>query len=428
MKNAFEVALESYINTHGSISDDAFKSLADIFVENSTGTATSSNSIKKQLIAELTEAYKELKNCPGISDKITVDDVKTTRKQVQSAITTFRAVLQKFVKMYNKVLKDGKVLSESAADDANKEVRKLLALSDAKAKSIKSDKSMDKVSKAKALKDVIKAKASGVKVALTALDHTFNEFISAVKKDDDNIKEEYKILDMQLKLFTQQYEALTGYVIDNAPFIAAVGLTICVSTAAVTLGTSHMANAAIASASYTNSALDRMAAMPSLKGIDVVPIDVQGVDVSPIITKVDELASATINDAWKNGIAAQMDLSNEATLNALLKKCSSYDPFTDSYKELINIAKKSNNQVQEKIVKNLVKMNLIGSASAGLGISAGAALLHKAMLSVKKRKGYNKLSFVHKEDILSKATNNASMKKKEKILEKMRQKVADKKS
>ena len=123
-----------------------------------------------------------------------------------------------------------------------------------------------------------------------------------------------------------------------------------------------------------------------------------------------------------------MDLSNEATLSALLKKCSSYDSFTNSYKELINIAKQSNNQVQEKIVKNLVKMNLLGSASAGLGISAGAALLHKAMLSVKKHKGYNKLSFVHKEDILSKATNNASMKKKEKILEKMRDKLANKKS
>ena len=418
MKNSFNIALESYIDEYGSINSDVYNSLSDIFIEGGADGATKTPS-KGELIAELTRKYNELKNCPGISDKITLDELKSSRKEVQSAITTFRAVLQKFVKVYNKILKDGKVTTESAADDANKEVRKLLALSDAKAKAIKSDKSMDKVSKAKALKDVIKAKASGVKVALTALDHTFKEFISAVKKDDENIKEEYKILDMQLKLFTQQYEALTGYVIDNAPFIAAVGLTICMSTASVVMNT----GATIANVQAGSLIL------PAKAGKDLMNMDGRGKDfdglvteVRDILVRVDKQAGEIIGRAKRKGLIDDITTAGGVDIfwgdSELHPDCQ---VFEQTFNEFVENVRKLSDYSQRKISEELVKRGFATSAATALGISAAAALANK-VLNVKTRKGYNPMSFTHKEDILSKATNNASMKRKEEKLKRMRDK------
>lgn len=350
------------------------------------------NKNRAALLGELEDAWKQLKSCHGLTDKVTIDELKHSRKEVQSAIATFQNVVKKFYSKYKKIPMHAPV-TESVVE-LNQEVRRLLSDSDREATKIRNDKTMSKEDKATALKAVVKAKADGVRIALKALEEGYRAFVSAVKSDDKKMSQEYKILMVQLKLFTQQYEALTGYVIDNAPFLALVGLTICVGTAAVSA--SHVAAAgAVTAISASGDAMKE--SIKLWKAIDI--------DYKQLELKCTEL---------------QRQYGDRGRVMSAIISTPQLAKFAEHYAEMIayynNSVSEKNEELTNFIANEMLKRNFISRLADAGTVSATAAIANSL---IKKKRGYNPLSFTHKEDVLSKATNRAAMNKSEKKIKKL---------
>lgn len=191
--------------------------------------------------------FDHLTNAHCFNNDVGAADFVKYQVGAQELIEDFSKSLNKFYAEWKELqtiesrLKkdDAKLTKESGSEKGhpatNDDVKKAIIDIDKQEVLIKKDKKSDAKQKLESMKELLKLRTKAVSTALKVLKKTFDEFMNAVDKNEDDISQEYRILKAQLTLFNKQYQALAGYVINNLPILAKIPCTICCVTAGVVL-------------------------------------------------------------------------------------------------------------------------------------------------------------------------------------------------